>query len=187
MPSRAHPRPYHRDSLFGDGPRIPLDRERRAVWKARMEMHRRVGRITDSGAQVGTALLRRLGQDGRCDPSHQTLADDSGESVSTVQRALKALAACGLVSWVRRIIREGWRACQTSNAYLLTAGDPPRIQPPSCDGQSDRGTKKDRYSTVQPASAPASKADREALERRARERQAAFNTAWLNRKATPAG
>ena len=34
----------------------------------------RAGRVTDGEAYVGQALLKRLGQDGRCDPSHQTLA-----------------------------------------------------------------------------------------------------------------
>jgi Helix-turn-helix domain len=181
MPA-AHPRPYHRASHFGPGPRIPMDRERRAVWKAQIEVHRRAGRITDGQAQVGVALVRRLGQDGRCDPSHQTLAHDSGESISTVQRALKALAGCGLVSWTRRIIRDGWRACQTSNAYLLTVGKPPAIRPSACDGQSDQGTKKDRYSSVQPAAAAASQADQQALERLAKQRQAAFDAAWIGRR-----
>ena len=71
--SNPHPRPWHRHSVFGDGPRVPMCRERRAVWKARIEIHRRAGRITDGEAYVGLALLKRLGQDGRCDPSHQTL------------------------------------------------------------------------------------------------------------------
>jgi hypothetical protein len=52
----------------------------------------------DGETYVGAALLRRLGQDGRCDPPHQTLADDSGESISTVKRALAAFRDCGLVS-----------------------------------------------------------------------------------------
>ena len=41
MRAEAHPRPWHRNSAFGPGPRRPLDRERRVVWKARIEMHRR--------------------------------------------------------------------------------------------------------------------------------------------------
>jgi DNA-binding transcriptional MocR family regulator len=116
-------------------------RERRAVWKARIDLHRRAGRITDGECHVGQALLLRLGHDGRCDPSHATLADDSGESVSTVQRALRALRKLGMVSWVRRLIRDGWRAAQTSNAYLLSLGEAPEIPRPRCDGQTDRETK----------------------------------------------
>jgi DNA-binding transcriptional MocR family regulator len=133
-------------------------RERRAVWKARIEIQRRGGRITDGEAYVGLALLKRLGQDGRCDPSHQTLADDSGESVSTVQRALKALLACGMVSWMRRLVRDGWRASQTSNAYLLTLGETPEIPALHCDVQTGRETRQDRLSSMQAAAAESSPA-----------------------------
>jgi hypothetical protein len=141
MPTQ-HPHPWHKCSIFGDGPRLPMCRERRAQWKARLEIHRRAGRITDGFSYVGLALIRRLGQDGRCDPSHQTLADDSGESLSTVKRALDAFRDCGLVFWVRRIIRDGWRAVQTSNAYLLSLGETPKIPVLACKAQSDRETLK---------------------------------------------
>src|SRR6476620_6075211 len=114
-----HPRPWHRGSVFGDGHRMPMDRERRAVWKARVESHRRAGRLSDAGSYVALALLRRLGTDRRCDPSHATLADDSGKSVDTVKRALKAMQALGLVDWARRLCREGSRVWQMSNSYLL--------------------------------------------------------------------
>src|SRR5689334_13188083 len=60
-----HPRPWHRGSVFGDGHRVPMDRERRAVWKARVEIHRRAGRITDGFSYVALALLKFLGADGR--------------------------------------------------------------------------------------------------------------------------
>jgi hypothetical protein len=139
MPT-PHPRPWHRDSVFGDGLRLPLCRERRAVWKARIDLARRAGRVTDGEAYVGQALLKRLGQDGRCDPSHQTLADDSGESVSTVKRALKAFWACGLVNWVRRLWRNGSRVMQDTNAYLLTLGEPPKFPRVRCEVQRGRET-----------------------------------------------
>jgi DNA-binding transcriptional MocR family regulator len=131
-----------------------MDHDRRAVFRARLDLHRRAGQITANQKIVGEALLKRLGEDGRCDPSHQTLADDSGESISTVQRALKAFRALGMVSWVRRLVRVGWRVAQTSNAYLLTLGDTPG-KPKKlvlrCDGQADRQTRKRSDSTVQPA------------------------------------
>jgi DNA-binding MarR family transcriptional regulator len=111
---RSHPRPWHRGSVFGDGPRRLLDKYQRKVWKARTELNRRAGRITDGEYFVCMALLKRLGPDGRCDPSHATLATDSGESESTVKRALKAFQQCGLVTWARRLIRNGWRSEQTS-------------------------------------------------------------------------
>jgi DNA-binding transcriptional MocR family regulator len=120
-----------------------MDRERRAVWQARIDIHRRAGRITDGEAYVGRALIKRLGQDGRCDPSQTTLANDSGESLSTVKRALKALDGLGMVSWVRRLIREGWRAVQTSNAYLLTLGKSAEIPRVRCEVQTARAIPKE--------------------------------------------
>jgi hypothetical protein len=135
--------------VFGDGHRVPMDRERRAVWKARVEIHRRAGALTDGGSYIALALLKRLGADGRCDPSHQTLADDSGESVDTVKRALKALHKLGMIDWLRRVCRAGSRVWQTSNSYLLTLG---QLANPvlafakrlagRCEGDSARGTTK---------------------------------------------
>ncbi len=139
MPT-PHPRPWHRNSVFGDGPRHPLCRERRAVWKARIDINRRAGRVTSDFGHVGEALLKRLGKDGRCDPSLQTLAKDSKEDVSTVQRALKAFYACGMVTWVRRIRRNGTRVSQDTNAYVLTLGEPPKIPLVRCDRQSAQET-----------------------------------------------
>lgn len=60
-----------------------------------------------------------ISTDGRCDPGHDTLADDAGCCARTVRRGLDALRALGLVMWQRRIVRAGWRTSQTSNAYLL--------------------------------------------------------------------
>lgn len=131
------PRKWHRNSEFGPGPRVPLDRERRAQWRARLDIFRRAGRLTADHVEVGRALLRRLGEDGRCDPSHATLAADAGESERTVRRALHAMASCGLLSWVRRLVRDRWRAAQTSNAYRLLVQ---AAQPFACGGQAGRGT-----------------------------------------------
>jgi DNA-binding transcriptional MocR family regulator len=133
-----HPRPWHRGSIFGDGHRMPMDRERRAVWKARVEIHRRAGRLTDAGSYVALALLRRLGTDGRCDPSHQTLADDSGKSIDTVKRALKAMQVLGMIEWARRVCREGARVWQTSNSYLLWLSQSVF----RCEGDSARETRR---------------------------------------------
>jgi DNA-binding XRE family transcriptional regulator len=35
------PRRWRRESIFGTGPRMPMDRERRAVWNARIDAIRR--------------------------------------------------------------------------------------------------------------------------------------------------
>ena len=118
MPN-SHPRPWHRGSEFGDGLRWPLDREKRAVWRVRLELARRAGRLTALQALVGEALLRRLGEDGRCDPCHETIAADAGCSPRTVRTALAALFKLGMVRWINRLVRTAYRAEQTSNAYTL--------------------------------------------------------------------
>jgi hypothetical protein len=174
----AHPRPWRRNSEFGPGRRMPLCRERRAVWKARLELFRRAGRITADHTLVGLALIKRLGADGRCDPSHGTLANDSGTSVSTVQRALVKFAACGLAEWARRLVRDGWRTEQTSNAYVLTLGEPPEIRAPRCAGKK----------AISPLRRPALEAservrcaDLASLARIAAQRQVAINAGLLRR------
>jgi hypothetical protein len=158
--------------VFGDGPRHPLCRERRAVWKARIDINRRAGRITSDFGHVGEALLKRLGKDGRCDPSLQTLAKDSGEDVSTVQRALKAFYACGMVTWVRRLRRNGTRVSQDTNAYVLKLGDPPNIPLVRCDRQPAQETcsldKSRELLSLPSASANEVKAAKDALANRRR-------------------
>ena len=110
-------------ALFGDRPRRPLDREQRARFQFLINAHRRAHRLTPHAELVGNALLKRLGVDGQCDPSHQTLAGDAACDERTVRRALDRLKALGMVRWVNRIVRDGWRAAQTSNAYLLAPSE----------------------------------------------------------------
>jgi DNA-binding transcriptional MocR family regulator len=141
-------------------------RERRAQWRARLDMHERAGRITPAHEKIGLALLKRLGQDGRCDPSHETLAIDSGKDVSTVQRALKRFHACGLVSWVRRLTRAGQRVSQTSNAYVLTAGNPPNFPSNRCERQSAGQTLQSSFPTAPVATLADVRAAQAALARR---------------------
>ena len=151
MPT-PHPRPYHAGSLFGDGPRRPLDREQRARFKFLLNAHYRSRHITPKGEKVGAALLKRLSVDGRCDPSHQTIADDAGCDERTVRRSLDAMKAIGLVMWQRRIVRAGWRTSQTSNAYVLApsgVANPPGIRGIRTGGQSDRLTRKKAFSSMQ--------------------------------------
>jgi AraC-like DNA-binding protein len=144
-----HPRPWHRGSEFGDGLRWPLDREQRCVWRVRLDLARRAGRITALQAQIGLALLRRLGQDGRCDPSHDTLATDAGCGPRTVRRALMALFELGMLRWINRLVRAGQRTEQTSNAYTLIVAvaavfaPRPRRKNPcgTSDGQLGRETR----------------------------------------------
>lgn len=134
---------WHRDSLFTAGPRRPLSRDERRVWLARADLARRRGLVTALHVEVGRALLRRLGVDGRLDPSHETIATDAGCSSRTVQRALRRLADAGLLTWQRRLVRAGWRCEQASNAYALVPDGAPIPAPvarPRCDGQPARAT-----------------------------------------------
>jgi hypothetical protein len=118
-----HPHPWHSGSIFGEGPRRPLDRERRARFHYLLRAHRRAHHLTPLAEHVGVALVRRLGSNGQCDPAHDRLADDAGCCPRTVRRALVALQALGLVMWQRRIVRAGSCVDQTSNAYLLLTPD----------------------------------------------------------------
>jgi hypothetical protein len=118
MPT-PHPRPWHRGSVFGDGLRRPLDRNQRARFRFLVDAHHRTGRITRAHRDVGLALLKRHGVDGRCDPAHATLAADADCSERTVRRATTAMRDVGLLRWQTRLVRAGWRAEQTSNAYEL--------------------------------------------------------------------
>jgi len=110
---------FHRNSTFGPGPRRKLDRNERARFKFLVRAHARAGTLSAKGEWVALALLKRLGEDGQCDPSHQTLADDVGCCERTAERACIRLAELGLLRWAQRLVRAGWRAEQTSNAYEL--------------------------------------------------------------------
>jgi hypothetical protein len=130
--SRSSPR-WHRGSLFGDGPRQPLDREKRARFRF---LHRAARRLIADYVTIGEALLRRLGADGQCDPSYATLAADTGSCDRTARRATAAMRDIGLLRWERRLVRRGWRAEQTSNSYELV---PSAVAPVlSSGGQSVR-------------------------------------------------
>jgi len=142
-----HPRPWHRGSLFGPGPRRALDREQRARFRFLLSAHRRARRLTPLHEHVGVALLKRLSVTGQCDPSHETLASDAGCSARTVRRATGSMRALGILRWQTRIVRSGWRTEQTSNAYTLVPADVPPVV--SSGGQTGRETRTNRLSSVQ--------------------------------------
>ena len=116
---------WRRDSEFGAGRRVPLCREQRAQFRAKLLLHRRPGRLTLTCVEIGRILANMLGQDGRLDPSISHLAALARVHQATVVRALARLRACGFLGWVRRLQRRGWRCEQTSNAYALSV--------PACD------------------------------------------------------
>ena len=128
---------WHRDSIFGPGPRQPLDRERRARFRFLVRQHRGANRLTACDVDVADVLVSALGDDGQLDPSHTTIAERALCHVATVRRALGRLRNLGLVSWVRRLVRgsdTGWRCEQGSNAYVLRT--------PACDAHAARPDKR---------------------------------------------
>jgi hypothetical protein len=109
---------------------VPLDREQRAQFRAKLLLQRRPGRLTLAAVQIGRIMLDMLGADGQLDPSVVTLAIKAAVHPSTVTRALARLKECGFLDWTRRMRRDlstGWRSEQTSNAYVLRV--------PACDPQ----------------------------------------------------
>jgi DNA-binding IclR family transcriptional regulator len=123
-------RRFHNSSIFGPGRRVPLDREQKAQFLARLGLQRRPGRLTIATVEVGRVLANMLGADGRLDPSQEHIAKRANVQLSTVKRALAQLRKCGFLDWTRRLVRAGWRCAQTSNAYVLRV--------PACEVHSER-------------------------------------------------
>jgi hypothetical protein len=98
-------RKWRKDSEFGEGARVPLDREQRAVIRARLGMRafRGPGRLTANAVAIGKRLLDMLGKDGALFPSIATLAKLEGVVASTVVTALKRLKLGGFLAWTRRL------------------------------------------------------------------------------------
>src|SRR4051794_35425230 len=122
---------WKNSSIFGTGRRVPLDREQRAQFRAKLQLNRRPGRLTIAAAHIGRILVDKLGADGRLDPSIETLATLAAVDASTVKRALAQLKAFGFLDWMRRLVRNvstGWRCEQGTNAYVLSV--------PACEGHS---------------------------------------------------
>src|SRR4051794_7378117 len=125
---------WRRGSEFGEGRRVALDREQRAVWRARLRMSafRGPGKLTANAVLIGERLLGMLGKAGELFPSIETLRQLTGiKSSSTVVLALKRLRQLGFLTWARRLARFGSRVVQVSNAYVLTPG--------RCDAVTQRG------------------------------------------------
>ena len=102
---------WRRDSIFGPGQRQRLDRNGRARFRFLTRQHRRVNRLTANDVAVGE-VLSALGDDGRLDLAHNTIAERALCHLATVRRALVRLRGLGLATWVRRLVRgssTGWR------------------------------------------------------------------------------
>jgi AraC-like DNA-binding protein len=116
--SFASPLPVHlrprREKVFGEGRPRALDRNAKArimhlarALSRRTEPGKAYGQITAKAVAVLEALLWGFhnARSGLCFPSYETIAERAGCARSTVAEALKALEACGLLTWVNRIVR----------------------------------------------------------------------------------
>ena len=147
LPRHLRPR---REKVFGDGPRIPLDREAKVrimhfarVLKHRSEPRKHYGVLTGKFVDVLNALLWLVhdGRSGQCNPSYATIADKAGCAPSTVGEAINALENTGILSWVNRIRRIGVRE-RDLFGYWMTASAlsvPARGAPVVLDGRNGVG------------------------------------------------
>jgi len=88
-------------------------------------------------------VLCELGRFDRCRlgifPSHRTLAARARCGVRTVQRALQAARALGLVEWAATRVRAAWRALRGPNRYVLKMPTAAVQWARRTGGQSGRG------------------------------------------------
>ncbi len=138
--------------------------------------------LTACDLDVAEVLVSALGDDGRLDLAHATIAERALCHPTTARRALQRLRELGLVQWVRRLVRgsdTGWRAAQTSNAYCLF--DAPRLSLPHRILKTrftGRAACASQQRLAQPIATSAEIAvAREALERRRRTVEAAMHAA----------
>ena len=107
-------------SEFGRGARRPMCREQRAQFVAKLKLGRRTKGVTQAMQRIGEIMVRMMADDGRLDPSMQTLASLAAVSRQTVVAALARLEEFGFLRRTRRLVRVGNRVEQTSNAYVLS-------------------------------------------------------------------
>lgn len=145
-------RRWHKGSLFGPGPRRPLDRNGKARWRWLVRVAARASRITPKAEWVAEELLDHLGTDGRCDPSYERIASTGDFCSKTAERAVERLEGLSLLRKQRRLVRRGWRTEQTSNAYeLIIPGEaeaPPPAQRPASRAKILESCSKDSLSTA---------------------------------------
>ena len=89
------------------------------AWFSRVYREYEAGNLTPLWRDV----LRALGRFDACRfgifPGHEFLARRARCSVRTVQRALEAARALGLVDWSATRVRAAWRALRGPNRYVL--------------------------------------------------------------------
>ena len=176
-----HARPWRAGSLFGCGPRVPLNRDQRGIITQRLRGFRLRREITALHEQVGLELLRLLGPDGRLDPSQAVLAARAGCCERTVSTALRRFRSLGLLEWVRRLVRLGQQVRQTSNAYTFRLSGP-RSATNRCDRKPCREAIPFKIPPLSPHLAEDRTAALAALQAVSQRREAAIQKAWQGRR-----
>ena len=87
------------------------------AWTTRIWLEYRAGNLTRAYRDVLLTLHTFRGIGGAAWPSHETLAARARCCAKTVGRALAVAQGLGLVSWVERRVRAGWRWLRSSNLY----------------------------------------------------------------------
>jgi len=127
---------YRRGAIFVDTRRCfrPIDRNRkhRLMMLAEGLEHRTKGKGCRQGAlgHIGIKVFRALlltfldAQSGRCDPSYEAIAKRANVCHQSVANALSRLEATGLLTIVRRLVREiengVLKVRQASNCYSFS-------------------------------------------------------------------
>ena len=88
-------------------------------WFSRIHREYEAHNLTLHWREVLLALGRFQGCRFGIFPSHATLATRARCSVRTVQRALQAGRALGLLDWSPRRTKAAWRSLRASNRYVL--------------------------------------------------------------------
>ena len=98
------------------------------AWTTRVWQEFRAGNLSRGQRDVLLCLHTFRGTGGVAWPSHATLADRAKCCTRTVARALAQAQALGLVSWVERRFRAGWRWLQSSNLYRFMTPSGPTLE-----------------------------------------------------------
>jgi helix-turn-helix protein len=136
---------FHKECVFGPGRRERRSKRQAATYAEAIKRHTARGKLTVCWAFVLYALPSWFNwKDGRCDPSHETIADKVDLSVKTVQRALAMAKRLGLIGWdQRKVETKGDGTCQVTNQYRILPGlaeptEAPKVDQPSRERRSIR-------------------------------------------------
>jgi hypothetical protein len=178
MPSMLSAQGYRRNATFDEGPRRPLTRREKGEIKDKIEIEGLQGRLTALHVRILRWIVDRVGYDGRCDPSEETIAQNTGSSVATVKRAKERAKELGLMAWTMRIIRVGARVLQRTCAYIFGQPEKPQDPPEMSVAQSERVPRIfDSHSFLLVPTA-----EQKAAEAALARRRAAIETRWLGKR-----